>query len=324
MFFRDRLSVARGLSRPPRTAAGWRSYGASEILRGRAIVELRRLGLSLKDVGRVLDGDGAVLERALAAHEAALEARVGELGETVRRVRHLRDELSRKAISTASALSQSPQVTEGTAVAFDLPWPWGGEWFELRPLRKLTYIVGPLGSGKTRLAMQLAQSIDGARFVGLDRLEKGAGTDEALLAADPRLERRVRDAVAAIEDTGGSRSSALVALLTAIEAETSSAQVVDMLEQGLDTATQEALMCFLRRRAHSAKPLIFLTRSSAILDVDTVGENETIVFCPANHAPPFAVAPYRGAAGYEALVTCLATPAVRARTEGVVAVRRNG
>ena len=41
-------------------------------------------------------------------------------------------------------------------MVFDLPWPWGAEQFELRDVRPLHYIVGPLGSGKTRLAKRLA------------------------------------------------------------------------------------------------------------------------------------------------------------------------
>jgi len=52
-----------------------------------------------------------------------------------------------------------------------------------------------------------------------------------------------------------------------------------------------------------------------------VGAEEAIIFCPANHSPPISVAPYPGAAGYEAVATCLASPEVRARTEGVIAWR---
>ena len=68
-------------------------------------------------------------------------------------------------------------------------------------------------------------------------------------------------------------------------------------------------------------PSLVLTRSNAILDLDAVGADETIILCPANHSPPTRVAPYRGAPGYEAVATCLASPEVRARTEGVIAWR---
>jgi hypothetical protein len=65
-----------------------------------------------------------------------------------------------------------------------------------------------------------------------------------------------------------------------------------------------------------------LTRSNVILDLEAVGPNEAIIFCPANHSPPNLVAPYPGAPGYEAVATCLASPEVRARSEGVIAIRQ--
>jgi hypothetical protein len=55
------------------------------------------------------------------------------------------------------------------------------------------------------------------------------------------------------------------------------------------------------------------------LDLTTVGGNEAIILCPANHSPPTLVQPYPGAPGCEAVATCLATPEVRSRTQGVVA-----
>jgi len=53
-----------------------------------------------------------------------------------------------------------------------------------------------------------------------------------------------------------------------------------------------------------------------------MGADEAIILCPANHSPPTRVAPYPGAPGFEAVATCLASPEVRARTEGVIAWRR--
>ena len=64
---------------------------------------------------------------------------------------------------------------------------------------------------------------------------------------------------------------------------------------------------------------MLLTRSNVILDLDDVGPGATIFYCPANHSPPSLVAPHPGAPGYEAVATCLASPEVRARTEGVIA-----
>jgi hypothetical protein len=68
-----------------------------------------------------------------------------------------------------SLLKADPEI----GVAFDLPWPWGGERFELADIRPLNYIIGPLGSGKTRLAKRVAASLPDAAFVGLDRPADG-------------------------------------------------------------------------------------------------------------------------------------------------------
>jgi hypothetical protein len=146
--------------------------------------------------------------------------------------------------------------------------------------------VGPLGSGKTRLAMRLAEVLPDAAFIGLDRL-----------ANDGETYRSGLD----------------------VETEGPAILVIDMLEQDLDTGTQEALIGHLRRRGPNARPLFFLTRSSAILHLASVGDDEAIIFCPANHSPPIRVAPYRGTTGYEAVATCLASPDVRGRTAGIIA-----
>jgi DNA-binding transcriptional MerR regulator len=316
-----RLYEQRGLVTPTRTAAGWRAYGPGEMARAAEIVALRTLGLSLFDVARVLGGDPQGLEPALAAHQATLEGRIQQLSGAVEKVRGLRADLVQGKPPALGELARLLEPPSELSVAFDLPWPWGGERFELRDVRPLNYIIGPLGSGKTRLAHRLAETLPGAMFLGPERLADGSAAALAQLDTDADLKSRVDQTLAWLVDDGAEASPALLALVVGLESEGPAVVVVDMVEQGLDQPTQEAVSAHLRHRGPGARPLFLLTRSSAILDLSAVGADEAIILCPANHSPPTRVAPYPGAPGYEAVATCLASPQVRARTEGVIAWR---
>jgi DNA-binding transcriptional MerR regulator len=316
-----RLYEERGLIAPHRTPAGWRAYGPAEMARGAEIVELRALGLSVGEVARILNGDAVILDRVLAAHEATLEARIRQCGDSIARLRRLRTDLGAGKTPATRDVIGAVRARPAIGVAFDLPWPWGGERFELRDVKLLNYIVGPLGSGKTRLAQRLAEALPDATFVGLDRAADGGAAARARRDADPAHKARVEASLAMLLADGAVDSPALTTLLAPLEADDGAILVIDMLEQGLDTASQEALIAYLRRRGPQARPLFFLTRSSAILDLDAVGADEAIILCPANHSPPMCVTPVPGAPGYEAVATCLAAPEVRARTEGMIAWR---
>jgi hypothetical protein len=207
-------------------------------------------------------------------------------------------------------------------VAFELPWPWDGERFELAEIPRLTYITGPLGSGKTRFAMTLARHLPDATFVGLDRLDDGAVATWAALERDSDLRARVDAALAVLEAAGAEQCTALVALLVALEAKTPRVLIVDMVEQGLDDAAQRAVVAYLREHRSAERPLFLMTRSTSILQLDKLSADEAIILCPANHSPPRFVEPRFGAPGYDSVMTCIASPAVRARTIGLAAVLR--
>lgn len=119
-----RLYEERGLVVPSRTAAGWRAYGPDEMARAAEIVALRALGLSLAEMTRMLGGDPRQLEPALAAHLAALEGRIRELGDTIDKLRSLRAELAHDDAPAAGALaSWCPGVPGYEAVATCLTSP---------------------------------------------------------------------------------------------------------------------------------------------------------------------------------------------------------
>jgi DNA-binding transcriptional MerR regulator len=290
-----RLYEQNGLLTPLRTAAGWRIYGPSELARAREVAALRRLGMGLAQIKGVLSAGGS-LDAALAAHQAGLESQIGQMAETVQSV-----EAARKKVASAVE----------AAVSLDLPWPWGGERFELPALKPLTYITGPLGSGKTRLALAISEALPDAAFIGLERQVDGDAAVEA--RSDTHLRRLL--------ELGANLSPALAALLFAVEASEAAVLVIDMVEQGLDQVTQQALRRYLRSRPFGERPLFLLTRSSSMLDLADMSADETILYCQANHDMPMIVPPRKGARGYEAAATCLATPAVRSRTEGVIAFR---
>ena len=236
-----RLYEQRGLVAPIRSAAGWRTYGPDEMARAAEIAALRALGFSLAQVARVLEGDAA-------GPGAGAGRAPGDARSPTPRARRHGGEGPRPPRDLAHG--QAPTVAElarlcgagrpNCSVAFDLPWPWGGERFELRDIRPLTYIIGPLGSGKTRLAQRLAETLPNAAFLGLERSADGGAAARAQLDADPALKSRVDRTLAWLVEDGAAESDALIALLAGLESEGPAILVVDMIEQGLDQATQEA------------------------------------------------------------------------------------
>lgn len=309
-----RVYERAGLIRTRRSPGGWRLYGPRALDDARRVIALRTIGVGLADIAALRDADPSERRRLLRAHQAKLESRAAAVADAVAhadRVDETREADALTAIGSASLPESLRTVT------LKLPWPWAGEEWALSGLGPLNYITGPLGSGKTRLAMCIAQAIPDAAFVGLDRLADGASAARLRLTTDASLASRVEQAMAALVGDGATAGAALQALLVALCGAPPRVTVIDMVEQDLDDATQRAFMRHLRGR--SGEPLLLMTRSTAILDLHKAKASERIVYCPANHSVPLLLYPRQGGVGVEAVDTCLASPAVRARTAGVIA-----
>ena len=123
-----------------------------------------------------------------------------------------------------------------------------------------------------------------------------------------------------LAEEGAVLTEGLHALVIALETQSPTNLVVDMVEDGLCEASQRALMAFLRVKPGQKDVVFLMTRSSSILDLDLAGAGEAVIYCPANHGMPFRASLQPGGRGYEAVAMCVATPEVRARTSCITAI----
>jgi MerR family transcriptional regulator, thiopeptide resistance regulator len=106
-----RVYEREGLVRPMRAESGWRAYGPAEAARLHQVMALRDLGLTLKQIKALLDGDRAGLETVLALQERALEAQRRRLDGAITLLQRARAKLG---AGQPLSLDDLTNLTEGT------------------------------------------------------------------------------------------------------------------------------------------------------------------------------------------------------------------
>lgn len=85
-----RLYEQAGLIQPRRTEKNWRLYGANEMARLTEVLALKRLGLSLQHISRLMAGQTTDLDRLLAIQSIALRERQQRLQQSLAMIDTLR------------------------------------------------------------------------------------------------------------------------------------------------------------------------------------------------------------------------------------------
>lgn len=88
-----RVYERHGLVQTKRTAAGWRVYGPSELLRLHQVIWLKRLGFKLMQIGAILHDQSIDLDRLLALQEEVLLDRKRSIDQALHLVGHARTKL---------------------------------------------------------------------------------------------------------------------------------------------------------------------------------------------------------------------------------------
>ncbi len=114
-----RLYEQTGLIRPRRTEKNWRLYGAGEIARLNEILTLKRLGLSLDQISRLLGGQAADLDRMLSMQRLALDEQLGRTQRSLAIIEALRAKLAAGNILSIDELLKLAKDTNMTDTSSD-------------------------------------------------------------------------------------------------------------------------------------------------------------------------------------------------------------
>lgn len=115
-----RIYEAAGLLAPRRTEKNWRLYGAHDLARLTEILTLKRLGLTLEQISRLLAGQATDLERVLSVQSSALREQMARVQQSLSLIDHMQTKIATGEILSTDdllALAKDQSMTETTSEA---------------------------------------------------------------------------------------------------------------------------------------------------------------------------------------------------------------
>lgn len=115
-----RIYEAAGLLAPRRTEKNWRLYGAHDLARLTEILALKRLGLTLEQISRLLAGQATDLERVLSVQSSALREQMARVHQSLSLIDHMQTKIATGEILSTDdllALAKDQSMTETTSEA---------------------------------------------------------------------------------------------------------------------------------------------------------------------------------------------------------------
>lgn len=113
-----RIYEAAGLLAPRRTEKNWRLYGAHDLARLTEILTLKRLGLTLEQISRLLAGQATDLERVLSVQSSALREQMARVQQSLGLIDHMQTKMATGEILSTDdllALAKDQSMTETTS-----------------------------------------------------------------------------------------------------------------------------------------------------------------------------------------------------------------
>ena len=113
-----RIYEAAGLLSPRRTEKNWRLYGAQDLARLTEILTLKRLGLTLEQISRLLAGQATDLERVLSVQGSALREQMARVQQSLTLIDSMQTKMaSGEILSTDDllALAKDQSMTDTTS-----------------------------------------------------------------------------------------------------------------------------------------------------------------------------------------------------------------